>query len=178
VKTIWRCGNKFSFIFNLGRGRMASLLASKYTTLTIYWKGSWVSTWAYVKLKFTLEKFMKAQRVCRIIALFFLWPRHYMCLGGQSYASAAWRPGKTRYPLYGRLGGPQGLSGQVCNILSLVFDPRAVQPVANRYTISAIPAHPQSLWFCSGRKNSVLVCSWNCDRPINSQLLCLSCYIR
>ena len=29
-------------------------------------------------------------------------------VGGQRHASAALTPGKTRYPLYRRLGGPQG----------------------------------------------------------------------
>jgi len=43
-------------------------------------------------------------------------------------------PGKTRYPLYRRLGGPQGRSGQVRKISSpRGFDPRTVQPVASRY---------------------------------------------
>jgi len=40
-------------------------------------------------------------------------------------------PGKTRYPLYRRLGGPQGRSGQVRKISPQPgFDPRTVQPVA------------------------------------------------
>ena len=44
-------------------------------------------------------------------------------------------PGKTRYPLYRRLGGPQGRAGQVQKISSPPgFDPRTVQPVASRYT--------------------------------------------
>jgi len=44
-------------------------------------------------------------------------------------------PGKTRYPLYRRLGRPQGRSGQVRKISPPPgFDPRAVQPVASRYT--------------------------------------------
>ena len=44
-------------------------------------------------------------------------------------------PGKTRYPLYRRLGGPQGRSGQVRKISPPpVSDPRTVQPVASRYT--------------------------------------------
>ena len=43
--------------------------------------------------------------------------------------------GKTRYPLYRRLGGPQGRSGQVRKISPPPdFDPRTVQPVASRYT--------------------------------------------
>ena len=34
-------------------------------------------------------------------------------MGGQHHAPAALPPGKTRYPLYRRLGGPQGRSGRV-----------------------------------------------------------------
>jgi len=42
---------------------------------------------------------------------------------------------KTRYPLYRRLGGPQGRSKQMRDIpLPPGFDPRTVQPVASRYT--------------------------------------------
>ena len=44
-------------------------------------------------------------------------------------------PGKTWYPLYRRLGGPQGRSGLVRKISPPPgFDPRTVQPVASRYT--------------------------------------------
>jgi hypothetical protein len=45
-------------------------------------------------------------------------------------------PGKeTRYPLYRRLGGPQGRSGRVRKISPPSgFDPRTVQLVASRYT--------------------------------------------
>jgi len=44
-------------------------------------------------------------------------------------------PGKTRYSLYRRLDGPQGRYGQVRKIFFPPgFDPRTVQPVANRYT--------------------------------------------
>jgi len=43
--------------------------------------------------------------------------------------------GKTRYPLYRRLGGPQGRSGRVRKISPPPeLDPRTVQPVASRYT--------------------------------------------
>ena len=58
--------------------------------------------------------------------------------GGKGPASRPGRflaPGKTRYPLYRRLGGPQGKSGQVRKISPLpAFDPQTVQPVASRYT--------------------------------------------
>jgi hypothetical protein len=35
---------------------------------------------------------------------------------GQHHAPAALPPGKTRYPLYRRMGGPHGLSGRVRKI--------------------------------------------------------------
>ena len=65
-----------------------------------------------------------------------------MGVGGQHHSPAALLPGKTRYPLYRRLGGPQGRSGRVRKISpSPGFDPRTVQPVASRYTDWAISAH-------------------------------------
>jgi hypothetical protein len=39
-----------------------------------------------------------------------------MWVGGQRHVRAALSPGKTRYPLYRGLGGPQGRSGQVWKI--------------------------------------------------------------
>ena len=57
-----------------------------------------------------------------------------MGVGGQRQAPADLPPGKTRYPLYRRLGGLQGRSGQLRKISPLPgFDPRTVQPVASRY---------------------------------------------
>jgi len=60
--------------------------------------------------------------------------------GGEGSASRpglSLPPGKTRYPLYRRLDGPQGRSGQVPKISPPPgFDPRTVQPVASRYTRS------------------------------------------
>jgi len=67
-------------------------------------------------------------------------------VGGQRHAPAALPPGKTRYPLCRRLGGPQGRSGRVRKISPAPeFDPRTVQPLASRYTDGAIPAHTLSL---------------------------------
>jgi hypothetical protein len=55
---------------------------------------------------------------------------------------AALPPGMTRYPLYRRLGRPQGRSGRVLKISPPPgFDPRTVQLIASRYTDCAIPAH-------------------------------------
>ena len=63
-----------------------------------------------------------------------------MGVGGQHHAPAALPPGKPRYPLYRRLGGPQGQFGRVRKISpSPGFDPRTVQPVASSYTNWAIP---------------------------------------
>ena len=63
-----------------------------------------------------------------------------MGVGGQRHAPAALPPGKTPYPLYRRLGGPQGRSGRVRKSSPPPgFDPRTVQPIASRYTDCAIP---------------------------------------
>ena len=68
-------------------------------------------------------------------------------MGGRRHGPAALPLGKIRYPLSRRLGGPQGLSGQVRKIsLPTGFDPRTVQPVASRYTDWAIPAHSISVY--------------------------------
>ena len=67
-----------------------------------------------------------------------------MEVGGQHQAPAALTLGKTRYPLYRRLGRPQGRSGLVRKISPPPppeFDPRTIQPVASRYTDCAIAAH-------------------------------------
>ena len=62
-------------------------------------------------------------------------------MGGQRHTSATLPPGKSRYPLCRRLGGPQGRSGRVRKISPPPgFDPSTVQPVASRYTDWAIPA--------------------------------------
>ena len=75
-----------------------------------------------------------AQRVGRGIALLF----HDSALEGGEWSAArpgrTLSPGKTRYPLYRRLGGPQGRSGLAENLAPPGFDPRTVQPVISRYT--------------------------------------------
>jgi len=43
-------------------------------------------------------------------------------------------PGKTRYPLYRRLGGPQSRSGRAENLVYTGIRFRTVQPVVSRYT--------------------------------------------
>jgi len=57
-----------------------------------------------------------------------------MEVGGQRHVPATSALGKTRYPLYRRLGGPQGQSGWVRKILPPPgFNPWTVQLVANCY---------------------------------------------
>jgi hypothetical protein len=65
-----------------------------------------------------------------------------MGVGGQRHTLAALTQGKNRYPLYRRLGGPQGRSEQVRKILPPPgFDHRTVQSVVSHYTDFAILAH-------------------------------------
>ena len=53
---------------------------------------------------------------------------------GQPHAPAATTPGKTRYPFYRRLGGPQGRSGRAENL------------VHHRESIQDRPTRSQSLY--------------------------------
>jgi len=58
-----------------------------------------------------------------------------MGVGGQCHTLAALSPGKVWYPLFRRLGEPQGWSGQVWKISPPpVFDLQTVQPVVSHYT--------------------------------------------
>ena len=101
-----------------------------------------------VKVKVTLVQALRlctgrtAHRWRRGIALPF---HDHGTRRGEGSASRPGRslpPGKTRYPLYRRLGGTQGRSGQVRKISPPPgFDRRTVQPVASRYTDRAFPAN-------------------------------------
>jgi len=95
-----------------------------------------------VKVKYTLVQALRwctgrmAHSGSTGIALLFHDQKHYK--GGEGSASRPSRSlllGETLYPLYRRLGGPQGRSGHVRKISPpLGFNPRTVQPVASRYT--------------------------------------------
>ena len=57
--------------------------------------------------------------------------------GGEWSAASPGRilpPGKTRHPLYRRLGGSHGRSGQAENLVPTRIRSRTVQPVVSRYT--------------------------------------------
>jgi len=71
-----------------------------------------------------------AHRGIRGIALLFLVHGTRRGEGSASRPGCSLPPGKTRCPLYTRLGGPQGQSGQVQKISPpLGFNPRSIQPL-------------------------------------------------
>ena len=83
-----------------------------------------------------------AQRGSRGIPLLFLDHATRRGEGSVSRPGRSVPPGKTRYPLCRRLGGPQGRSGQVRKISPPPgFDPRTVQPVAQSLYRLSYPAH-------------------------------------
>jgi hypothetical protein len=92
---------------------------------------------------FTLSQPTKALRESRGIALLYFVTSALE--GGEGSASRPGRilpPGKTRYSLYRRLGGPQGWSGYVRKISPPPgFDSRTVHPVAQSLYRLSYPAH-------------------------------------
>ena len=93
------------------------------------------------KVKCTLVQTLRlctdhtAHRGNRSIAVSFLDHGTRRGEGSASLPGCFLPPGKTRYPLYRRLGGPQGWFEQVRKISPpLGFDLRSAQPVASRYT--------------------------------------------
>jgi len=64
--------------------------------------------------------------------------------GGEWWAARPGRtlpPGKTRYRLYRRLGGPQGRSGRAENLVPTGIRSRTAQPVAQSLYRLSYPAH-------------------------------------
>jgi hypothetical protein len=105
-------------------------------------------------------------------------------VGGQRHAAAALPPGKTRYPLYKRLGGLQGQSVQAQKFSPRPgFQPQTVRPVASRYTDRTIPGQSQSLrcamlclllgsirpMSCALVWNRTLYCTWHFVLPALQQ---------
>ena len=76
------------------------------------WPRSWVEVYLYSSMTAALE-------------------------GGEWSAARPGRtlpPGKTRYPFYRRLDGPQSRSGRAENLVPTGIRSRNVQPVVSRYT--------------------------------------------
>jgi len=91
--------------------------------------------------------------------------------------------GMTRYPLYRRLGGPQGRFRRVRKIsTSPGFDPRTVQPVASRntghggkavgisYTLGFVFLQTKCIWCCTELccGNVIAFCSGKCFKHVKS----------
>ena len=85
---------------------------------------------------------LKVQRVSRCIALLFLQSRSQMGLCGQSHAPAVLPTGKTRYPLYKKLGGPQGRSRLARKILRPTGIRSPDRPTPQRVTIPTELSRP------------------------------------
>jgi hypothetical protein len=69
-----------------------------------------------IKVKFNLQQFTKALRGSTGIAVLFLQPRRQVRWVVNATTRPVYLPGKTRYPLYRRLGGPEGRFGRVRKI--------------------------------------------------------------
>ena len=96
-----------------------------------------------------------------------------MGAGGQSHVPAALTPGKTRYPLYRTLGGPQARSGRERKPSPPPgFDSRTVQPVTSRYTGWAIaaPYRYQSEQYIISYNNRALVTTDNNSLMLTSDM--------
>ena len=98
----------------------------------------------YKKVKWPRYRPGVAQRVGRGIALLF----HYRGTRRRWSVSSTPRPhftpGKTRYPFYRRLGGPQGRSGRAENLVPTGIRCRTVQPVAQSLYRLSYPAQIKS----------------------------------
>ena len=67
-------------------------------------------------------------------------------LEGGEWQHAPAPPGKTRYPFYRRLGGPQGRSGRAENLVPTGIRSRTVQPVAKSLYRLSYRAHKLYLY--------------------------------
>ena len=79
--------------------------------------------WVKVKVKVKCSRYRSGvvQRVGEGIALLF-------------HDSSPLPPGKTRYPFYIWLGGPQDQSGRAENLVAAGIRSRTIQPLVSRYT--------------------------------------------
>ena len=87
-----------------------------------------------IKVKWSRYRPGVAQRVGRDIALLFHDRGTRRGWVVNSTPRPHFTPGKTRYPLYRRLGGPQGRSGRAENLVPTGIRSPTVQPLFSRYT--------------------------------------------
>ena len=115
-------------------------------SMNFVWQdGNWTMNWQRCRRKqHTVPDFMSRENKDKVF------PLQARCgpEGGYSSTTAAlegdeWSaahpactlpPGKTRYPLYRRLGGPQDRSGRAESLFPTGVRSRTVQPVVSRYT--------------------------------------------
>jgi len=102
-----------------------------------------IPTYRYPSIYVKWSRYMPdvAQSVCRGIALLFHDRGTRRGWVVSSTLQPQFTPGKTRYPFYRRLGGPQGRSGWAENLIPTGILSRTVQPVVSRYTDWDIPAY-------------------------------------
>ena len=112
-----------------------------YASIGMSWGDLYICpTTVTSNVKLTLKQDPKPSRggECRCISILSL-TSVLDGVGAQRHASAALPPGKSRYPLYRRLGEPQGRPRRVRKISTPPgFDLRTVQPVARRITLTAL----------------------------------------
>ena len=83
-------------------------------------------------------------------------------------------PGKTGYPFYRRLGGPQGRSGRAENLVPTGIRSRTVQPVVSRYTdwatrpTATLLPPPNNLCFLSASLSNY---QWACIIALGNNFL-------
>ena len=106
----------------------------------------WILVHEYMKVKWSRYRSSVAQKVGRGIALLF---QDRGTRRGESSAARPGRtlpPGKTRYPLYRRMGGLQGRSGRAENLVPSAIRFRTIQPVAQSLYRLSYPAH--NIYIC------------------------------
>ena len=82
-------------------------------------------------------------------------------------------PGKTRYPFYRRLGGPQGRSGRAENLVPTRIRSRTVQLIGSHYTNWATQPTPYNVYYINNNNHDYyfgLCClefseCWICFHP-------------
>ena len=112
------------------------VLQSNHECHTIWGVKTILGILCTVKVKVKWSRYMPGvvQRVGRGIALLL---HDHGTRRGWVVSSTPRPPftsGKTRYPFYRRLGGPQGRSGRAENLLPTKIRSRSVQSVVSRYT--------------------------------------------
>ena len=88
----------------------------------------------YERVEFSRYRPGVAQRVGRGIALLFHDRGNIRGWVVSSTPRPLFTPGKTRYPFYRKLGGPQGRFGRAENLFLTGIRSRTVQPVVSHYT--------------------------------------------